>query len=628
MARASRERALVAAYLAGALLAVAGARAEEAAVPGGGGAIRIGAEPARLELGKDDGCELRIAALPDVEELTFTASAGRVEAVRRLPGGGFVARFRAPAEHVPRVAIVAALGRGSRGLEDGWLAIPMAGRGTARVRGAPGTAVTLRVGDRLFGPAVIDASGVAAIPVVVPPGIREAHHGFRPIDLPVPETPLVHAVADRAVVRADREEKVRILAYVVAPHGAARRGDAPALEPSRGTVAVAEREPGAWSGTWTLPPGPAGEDRLAVRLPSSAASPAVLRVTALVGPPATVAISFDRPGLVAGGEPATVTARALDGGGNQVAATLALDAAAADLSEVRVVRPGEVVARVAAGERLRGEEAVVSAAAPELGISGARALPLRPDAPASSRFAPQVLVRGDGRTEVALHVAIADRFGNPAAVAPEVTAERGRVVGVARRSPGDFEVRYLPPVVDEPAREVLRARAGAAVATLEPLVAPPSPAFRLEAGAGAGGELGGRFAAGVATFAVERPADLAAALRVGLEPALRVEAGLVATSEATLGAALAGASVRHLVSGTATLSASAALGVAFGAGSLSPAARAAAALAVRAGPLEPFVELSVLGVRAPAPGAFAAAALSLGVRIELEDLHDRHPDRR
>ena len=487
--------------------------------------------------------------------------------------------------------------------------------------------MTLRVGDRLFGPAVVDASGVAAIPVIVPPGIREAHQGFRPIDLPVPETPLVHLVAERSEVRADREERVRILAYVVAPHGAARRGDAPVLEATRGTVSVTEREPGAWHGTWTIPPGPAGEDRLSVRLPSSAASRAVVRVAALAGPAATVAVSFDRPGVVAGGEAATVTARALDAGGNPVPVKLVLDATAADLSEVRVLRPGEVVARVAAGERLRGAEAVVRASATDLGISGSRVLALRPDAPAAGRFALQQAVRGDGRTEVPLRLEVTDRFGNPVAAAPDVTADRGKIVSVARSGQGDFEVRWIPPAVERPERGALHARAGAAVASLEPLVAPRAPALRREASAGAGADLGGRFSSGLALLAVERPADLAAALRAGLEPALRVEAGVLSASGA-LGVVLAGGSVRHLSAGTLGVSGSASVGAAFGDGAVSLAARAAAALSTRAGPLEPFLELSLLGASAPAHGPFALAALSLGARFDVEDLHDRHPDRR
>ena len=333
-------RVRTAAALAALLLAATGARAEEPP-PGSGGALKIAADPPRLELGRDEGSELRIAAPPEVEELTVSASAGRIEGVRRLPGGGFTARLRAPTDHVPRVAIVAALGRGARGLEDGWLAIPMAGRGTARVRGEPGSVVTLRVGDRTFGPALAGADGLAAIPVVVPPGIREGHQGFRPIDLRIPETALLHAIADRADVRADREEKIRVLAYVVAPHGAARR-DALAFEPSRGSVGVTEREPGAFSAIWTLPPGPAGDERLVVRIPAASASRAVVRVAALAGPPAIVAVSFDRDALVAGGEAASVTARALDAAGNPVPAALVLDVQGGDLSGVSTPRPGEV----------------------------------------------------------------------------------------------------------------------------------------------------------------------------------------------------------------------------------------------------------------------------------------------
>ncbi|HEY6100386.1 MAG TPA: hypothetical protein VIW03_13200, partial [Anaeromyxobacter sp.] len=214
------------------------ARAEDPGPPAAGGALRISAEPARLLLGRDTGAELRIASAADVEDVSISASAGRVEALRRVPGG-FAARYRPPSDRIPQVAIVSALGRTPHGTEHGWLAIPLSGQGDARVRTTPGQEVTLQIGDRSFGPRRAGVDGVALIPVVVPPGVREAHQGFRPIDLHVPETPLLHAVLERGTVFADRPERVRVVAYVVAPHGAARRGDVPVFEPSRGTVAVA-----------------------------------------------------------------------------------------------------------------------------------------------------------------------------------------------------------------------------------------------------------------------------------------------------------------------------------------------------------------------------------------------------
>lgn len=615
-----------AALLASVVLAASSASGDEAP-PAGGGQLRISAEPPRLLLGRDDEVELRVAAPLDVEELSLTANAGRVEGLRRLPSGGFVARYRPPAEHVPQVAIVSALGRGARGLEDGWLAIPMSGRGTARVRGAPGTPVTLRIGDRTFGPQTAGADGVAAIPVVVPPGIHEGHQGFRPIDLHIPEKPLLHAVADRAGVHADREEKVRVVAYVVAPHGAARRGDAPVFEPSRGSVISGEREAGAYHASWTLPPGPAGEERLTVRLPSAPGSRTVLRVDAAAGAPALVAVSFDRPELVAGGDAASVVARSLDAAGNPVPATLSLAVSGGVVSNVVERRPGEVVARVSAGSLLQGDEAVVTATAAAQGISGSRALRLVPADATVARFASRSVVRGDGVRETVLRVSIADRFGNPVSAVPAVAAERGRIAGVAAQGRGEFAVRYVAPAVQRPVEDTLVAKTGAARATLSPLVAPPAPDLRLEARGGLALDLAGRFGGPSAAIAAERSVDVAAALRAGLEPALRLEAAGLSGRGGALGSVLAGGSVRRLA-GATVWSASAVAGAVLSSSEVAPAARLAVSAAVARAGLEPFVELSVLAARAGGPGSFAAAALSVGIRLGVEGLHDDHPDRR
>ncbi len=629
MSRPSPSVAHAAALLTVAALLAAGAADAQDPPPAAGGALRVTAQPPRLVLGRDQGTDLHVAAPPDVEEISVTASAGRVDAVRRLPGGGFAARYHAPSDHVPRVAIVSAVAHGARAIEDGWLAIPMSGEGDARVRGAPGTEVTLRIGDRTFGPRRAGEDGVAVIPIVVPPGVREGHQGFRPIDLRVPETPLLHAVADRAAVRADREEKVRVVAYVVAPHGAARRGDAPVFEPSRGTVSVVEREAGAYQASWTLPPGPAGDERLTIRLPAAPASRAVLRVEAAAGPPAVVAVSFDREAIDAGGEPASVTARALDAAGNPVPAALALEARGGDLTDVRERRPGELVARLAAGTTLRGQEALVTATAPALGIAGARALRLRPGAPAALRLAPPAVLRGDGVREAVLRVSIADRYGNGVSTAPIVTAERGRVVAVAERTPGEFEVRYVAPAVTRPLDESVAARAGDARATAASLIAPSGPALLVEGRAGVAVDLAGRFSGPTAGIAAERPADLAFAIRRGTEVAWRLDAGASGGGDgAALATVLAGVSARRDLQGGTTGSLSATAGAVLAARGAAPAARLAVSVGLRRTFGVPFLEASLLAAGQGAPGAFAAFGLSAGVTLGVEAHHGHDPDRR
>ena len=618
------------AVLAAAALAAAGVVRADEPPPAGGGPLRVAADPPRLELGRDASAELRVTAPPEVDEVAVTASVGRVEGIRRLPGGGFTARYRPPAERVPQVAIVSAVARTRHGFEDGWIAIPLSGEGDARVRAAPGSEVTLRIGDRTFGPGTANGEGIASIPVIVPPGVREAHQGFRPIDLRVPETPLLHAVQDRTAFHADREEKIRVVAYVVAPHGAARRGDLPVFEPSRGTVAVSEREAGAFQAVWTLPPGPAGEERLSIRLPAAAASRAVLRVEGAAGPPAIVAVSFDRDALVAGGD-AVVTARVLDAGGNQVPGELSLSARGASLSGVEARRPGELVGRLAAGTRLDGDEVVVTATAAGIGIAGSRALPLAPGEAVQVRFLPrEPVVRGDGDRPALLRLTVADRFGNGVSAVPAVTATRGKVLGVVERGRGEYEVRYVGPAVARATPDTLEARVGAVRATAAPILAPPGPALLVSARAGIAADAAGRFSGPAGGVAVERPADVAFAVRRGVEVAWRVEVeGLRGGRDSGLAAVLVGAGARRdLLGGTAELAASASAGLLFAPGGASAATRLALSLGLRREWGVPFLEASLLGARSGAPGAFAAVGVSAGVRFGVGNLHANDPDRR
>lgn len=618
-ARRLPDVALVAAVLAGAPLVMASgvARAEEPGPPGGGGAIRISPEPSRLLLGRDAGADLRITAPADVEDVSLSASVGRIEGLRRLPGGGFAARWRVPAERYPQVAIVAALGRTPHGAEHGWVAIPLSGQGDARVRAAPGQEITLQIGERKFGPRRAGSDGLAVIPVVVPPGVREAHHGFTPIDLHVPETQLLHAVLDRGVVFADRQERVRVFAYVVAPHGAARRGDVPVFEASRGSVSAAEREPGLMEGVWTLPPGRAGEERLVVRLAAAPASRSVLKLEAVAGPPAGVAVAFDRDALVAGGEAVTVTARALDAAGNLVPAALTLAAEGGELAGVRERETGEVEARVRAGPAFGGRrELRVTASALGIGISGARELALRPGEAAAARFEDaDVALRGDGARAEVLRVSVADRHGNPVDVAPAVTAERGKVLGIAARSPGTFEVRYVPPAVKAAARERLVATIGSVRATASPLLLPSASGVETATWAGAVLDLRGRFAGPRAGVAIQRPVETVLAPGLGIAWRAEVE-GLGFDGEGRA-AVLGGLAFSDAVDASAILRASLTAGALLGGGGTSAAARLALGVGVPGRTLRPFVEVAVLAARDGAPGAFAAIGVTAGMRVGL-----------
>ncbi|ACG75559.1 conserved hypothetical protein [Anaeromyxobacter sp. K] len=645
--RPSPTRALVAIALLAAL-GPAGAAALDEPPPGSGGALRIVADPPRLLLGRDGAAELRIHAPAEVEELSISTNAGRVEGLRRLAGGGFAARYRPPAERYPLVAIVAATGRTARGPVDGWLALPLSGQGDARVRSQPGQEISLRIGDRTFGPRRAGPDGLAVIPVVVPPGVREAHHGFRPVDLHVPETSLVHAVADHVAVHADQAEHVRVLAYVVAPHGAARRGDVPAFEASRGSVSAVAREPGAFEAIWTLPAGAVGEDRLVVRLPGSPASRAVIRLDAVAGPPATVAVTFDREAVVAGSvEEVGVTARVLDAAGNAVDAPVELAAAGGTLSAPAPAGVGAVAARLRVRPGFGGRgEVVITARAPAAGISGSRALPLQPGPPARARFSPDdAVLLADGH-DAALRVTVLDRYDNPVRAVPAVSARRGSILGVEPDGEGTWRVRYRAPAVPSRTGETVLAQVGQARATAELLLVPPRGPAILPT-AGVLWDLRGRFTAASAGLATELP------MRGLLPPtyvlAWRLEAGVLgfdghrdlratgsrgepiqlsADAPARGLTLLGGATVRRELRRGPELWGSLAAGALLGRVDPDGAARdAGAAPALRATlgvgwPFRyatPFLEASLLAAGRSPLGALAAAGLSAGVRFDLPE---------
>ena len=152
-------------------------------------------------------------------------SVGQIEDLGREGPASFTARYILPASRFPQPAILVA--------EFANLAWPLRGMSAVRLRAAttpalrtdPGAQVTLRVGDRDFGPHTAPADGVVHIPVVVPPGVEFAsarsvnQHGKateQMLDLHVPYAQRVLFAAPDVLV-AGRVAEVAV--YAVDPSG-------------------------------------------------------------------------------------------------------------------------------------------------------------------------------------------------------------------------------------------------------------------------------------------------------------------------------------------------------------------------------------------------------------------------
>jgi len=126
-------------------------------------------------LGVDDETELHIVAtgafasplaLPRI-----LCSAGRVEDVVREGPTSFSARFVLPSGRFPRVAILVADFSHDSLILRGALAVRLRAAASPAFSTDPGAKVTVKVGDKDFGPVVAPADGNVHVPVVVTPGI-------------------------------------------------------------------------------------------------------------------------------------------------------------------------------------------------------------------------------------------------------------------------------------------------------------------------------------------------------------------------------------------------------------------------------------------------------------------------
>src|SRR5205814_654055 len=213
----------------------------------------------------------------------IAASVGTIEGLHRARDGIWEAQYVPPDDAIPQVAILTAAAGG----EVAWLAIPLWAEGDAVVKTRPRGRISVDIGSQTFGPVVADAHGNAVVPVVVPPGVYEAHHGKRIIPLRVPPSRTIHVAFGQTTLTADRAQTAIVYVVVVNPPG-----EDVAFETSAGQLTATASAPGEWDLSLSLEP--AFGERKAVEVRARGAGASVARTLPLVPGPLE-SISFDRP---------------------------------------------------------------------------------------------------------------------------------------------------------------------------------------------------------------------------------------------------------------------------------------------------------------------------------------------
>jgi hypothetical protein len=390
----------------------------------------------------------------------LATSAGTLRAAVEIEPGVFEAVLDPPLEAHPQLALVAAFASG--GVGYAWL--PLVGRGVAIAHTEPLAKVSVRIRDRVFGPAVAGADGVASVPVEVPPGERFAYDRGRALDLHVPPLHQAHVFLDRAEVRADRAEAVTVYAFAATPRGAPWAGAPLALSVTAGSLGPPrEIGPGALAVEWTLPPGPAGAAEVEARLPDLPSARGA--VTRSPGPPARVSVRLGAAQAAAGDPPVEVLVEVSDAVGNRVEGEVALKASFGELSPPVRGAPGLVRSTLRVPERLEGRtEASVEATLGD--ASERRRVALVPAAAATLEVKVEPAeLPADGRAASKVRISLTDRFGNGVDV-PAVALESGRggVAPVSHDGAGRYSGQYAPGWIPGGGEDAVVARAGDLVA--------------------------------------------------------------------------------------------------------------------------------------------------------------------
>lgn len=140
-------------------------------------------------------------------------------------------------------------------------ALQLVGRTNYPVQVAPAGRAIIKIGERDYGPVQADASGLAAVPILVPPGVSVATLlSISPggaltesrLNLKVPETKRVAWFPAPAEARG--AGPIQVQALVVTPDGKPDEAAAPKFRASHGQIsAVRYKGNGIYAAIWTPP---------------------------------------------------------------------------------------------------------------------------------------------------------------------------------------------------------------------------------------------------------------------------------------------------------------------------------------------------------------------------------------
>lgn len=393
---------------AAALAALLGTWAEPGAAfassfPSGAMAVTITPNAAAPVLGLDFEVELRIIVSgdgpPDFDPPRVLTSVGQVEDPVRIGPREFSARYLLPPQRFPQAAIVVAE-FGNPALR-GFSVLRLRAAAAPAFHTDPGAQVSLRIGDKDFGPQRAGADGAVRIGVVVPPGVafgiarsvnRYGKTTEQTVDLKPPPFPRLLLLKPDALPLGSVAE---IAVFGVDPSGTPADPATLMLGTSAGKPQPLGGRPGEARFLVRAPHTPTDQAlTLSALIRGDAATEVSTTLPLVPGAPARIMLRSDRPRLTIGSDIAAhVFVSAEDLFGNPVHAGNTEIFVDGRLMPVQIAADGRVMASIPAPARFEGRdelevEAVLDGgyARAQLSLAGLP-MPERPARPATPSVA-------------------------------------------------------------------------------------------------------------------------------------------------------------------------------------------------------------------------------------------------
>jgi hypothetical protein len=347
-----------------------------------------------------------------------------------------------------------------------------AGLADVQIRASSGTAGS----PVSFGTGTVEAEFQASAdspPVVIVAAVGANACGFSvirvaaPREAPSSASPVTIALVEPGTASADQEADVNVYVFATDERGNPRRGSAPTIQPSVGSVSRVESLGlGAWRARWRVPSGDATAAAVTAAFglePSVAAS-----LARKPGAPQAIEITQDPAAVGAAGSRTSVVVRIRDSAGNLTGEAPVLESDVAQFdAPVRLERGVyQVPVVIPPGTR---DTAILITARADRAVSTAT-LAVTPSAAAQVRVTPHEPIVADGsaqgRFEV-IEVEVVDAFGKPVDDAPVGSGGRGEFRPALPISPGHWALPYRPPRVSEDTTEQVVITAGPATTKVE-----------------------------------------------------------------------------------------------------------------------------------------------------------------